>query len=101
MGIELFILHWLYIHTGIPGVGAYYGFWSGIGSDIGELTIVVALCTAIGTFLHRHNCEVKGCWRLQRHATAAGHIVCRKHHPDGPLTSEAVAEAHNAAISNS
>lgn len=73
--------------------GAHYLFWSGIGSDIGELAILGWLYA----FLRKHNCEVQGCWRLGRHTTAAGHVVCRHHHPDGPLTAQQARDAHHAA----
>lgn len=87
------LLHWLAVHTGtINEGGPYYGFWSGFGSDLGEVTLIAAL---LG-MLRQHNCEVKGCPRLGRHLTAAGHRVCRRHHPDGAPTHQQVADAHAA-----
>lgn len=71
--------------------GRWYGFWSGFGSDIGELAIVGALAGMV----RQHNCEVHRCWRLGRHVTAAGQRVCRRHHPDGHLTAEGVRKAHH------
>ena len=86
------LLHW----TGSDNVsGPEYGFWSGFGSDLGEFAIVGSLLALVR---HR-NCEVKGCWRLGRHTTAAGHHVCRKHHPEDHLTAEAVVTAHQEAVS--
>ncbi|HEY1668500.1 MAG TPA: hypothetical protein VGG54_22645 [Trebonia sp.] len=86
--------HALMHALGIDNVsGPQYGFWSGFGSDLGELAIVGGL---LGMY-RRHNCEVKGCWRLGRHRTAAGHSVCRRHHPDDHLTAEQVEAAHYAA----
>ena len=61
--------------------GPWYGWWSGAGSDIAELAIIGGLVN----IARRHNCEVHHCWRIGRHATAGGHQVCRKHHPDGHL----------------
>lgn len=56
-----------------------YQFWSGIGSDIGEVLIFGGLVA----FYHRHNCHVHKCWRLSWHPHPEhGHPVCRKHHPD-------------------
>jgi hypothetical protein len=73
---------WLPHILGIDNLsGRWYGFWSGIGSDLGELAIVGGLVTLVR---HR-NCEVHHCWRLGRHPTDGGHMVCRKHHPDGHL----------------
>jgi hypothetical protein len=88
------LLHWLAVHTGTVGeTGPYYGFWSGFGSDLGEFALIGAIAGAA-----RHvNCEVHGCWRLGRHRTDAGHRTCRKHHPDGHLTAQAVLDAHTAA----
>lgn len=84
-------MNWLLHLLGVDDVaGRWYGFWSGAGSDLGYLGIIAALA-------RRHNCEVKGCWRLGRHATAAGHRVCRYHHPDGHLTAQAVQAAHDDA----
>ena len=37
--------------------GRWYGFWSGFGSDIGELGIIGGL---VGLLRHK-NCHVKGC----------------------------------------
>ncbi len=60
------------------GSGMWYLFWSGIGSDIGELTLLVAAWS----FIRKSNCHVHGCWRVGRHATGDA-TVCRKHHPEG------------------
>jgi hypothetical protein len=88
-------LHWLAVHTGtVNEPGPYYGFWSGFGSDIGELGIIAGLA---GIY-RKHNCEVHGCWRIGRHKTAAGHMVCRRHHPDDKLTVQDVADAHDEAV---
>lgn len=84
---------WLYHWLGISGTGPVYGFWSGFGSDIGEVAIVGGVATVV----RRHNCEVHGCWRLGRHVTAAGHQVCRRHHPDDRLTAESVQADHEKA----
>lgn len=84
--------------TGCPGGVAHnYNFFSGSGSDIGQITLVGSIVALIVTTLRKNNCEVHGCWRLGRHQTAAGHVVCRRHHPDDHLTAEAVAEAHEEA----
>jgi hypothetical protein len=62
-----------------------YEWWSGAGSDLGELTL---LGLAIA-FWHQHNCHIKGCWRLQWHAHPDhGHPCCKKHHPDDPPAAD-------------
>lgn len=89
------IWHWLLHVLGVDDVsGRWYGFWSGFGSDLSEFGLVAALAG----LLRQHNCEVKGCWRLGRHATAAGHHVCRRHHPDDHLTAEDVRRHHHWAL---
>jgi len=86
--------HWLAIHTGADNEpGSYYGFWSGFGSDLSEVAIVGGMITMV----RRHNCEVRGCWRLGRHRTAAGHSVCARHSPSGAPTHEDVLYAHREA----
>lgn len=61
--------------------GPFYGFWSGVGSDVSELAIVAAV---IGMY-RRHNCHVKGCPRIGKHPVeGTPYIVCAKHHPDVP-----------------
>jgi hypothetical protein len=89
------LLHWVAVHTGtVNEPGPYYGFFSGVGSDLGE----VALVGGMVTLVRHRNCEVHRCWRLGRHQTAAGHRVCRRHHPTGHLTAEGVHAAHRQAI---
>jgi hypothetical protein len=90
---------WLWVHTGTGNEpGSYYGFFSGFGSDLGEYTIAGSIVLGILHSFRVHNCEVHGCWRIRRHKTAAGHWVCRKHHPDDKLTANDVIDAHNAAL---
>lgn len=67
--------NWLYHYFGIGGSGPWYAFWSGTGSDIGEITIVGGVVAMV-----RHiNCVHTPCWRLSRHVTADGHKLCRVH----------------------
>lgn len=86
-------MHWLAHFLGTDNLsGAYYGFWSGFGSDLGEFAIAGAL---LGV-LRRYNCEVHGCWRLGRHAVeGTGHRVCRRHNPEGRVTAEHVRERYH------
>lgn len=81
---------WLYHYLGINGSGSWYGWWSGAGSDIGELV----LFGGIYGFYRAHNCHVKGCWRLKRHPVdGTPFVVCGKHHPNVPskITADHVA----------
>ena len=68
-----------------------YNFVSGPLADITLLGGAYAI-------LRRHNCQVKGCWRIGRHPVAGTeHIVCRKHHPHESPTAEQVLAEHAAA----
>jgi hypothetical protein len=74
-------LAWWFLHlTGADnGSGPWYLFWSGAGANLGELTIVIGLAS----LYLRHNCHVKGCWRIGRHPVeGTGYVVCRRHHPE-------------------
>jgi hypothetical protein len=88
---NLWLMHFLGVDS---GSGRWYLFHSGFGANFGEYLIAFGLFGLI----RRHNCEVHRCWRLGRHATAAGHMVCRKHHPDDRLTAQQVAEQNAAAL---
>lgn len=68
----LWIPHWFW-H---PLTGLGYQFWSGIGSDLGEITLLAAI---IGLYRHR-NCHVSGCWRLGHQDPEHGFPACRHHH---------------------
>jgi hypothetical protein len=67
--------------------GRWYLFYSGVGADLGIIGAAYGL-------YRRHNCEIHHCPRLGRHVTAAGARLCRRHHPDGPLTVEQAHSAH-------
>jgi hypothetical protein len=73
-----------------PLHGSGYQFWSGFGSDLGELSILVALCGILWATWRRHNCHVRGCPRIiwKPHGE---HELCRKHHPHSPPTADQVA----------
>jgi len=85
------VQHWLADHTGThiilcgssPCVEQpYYNFWSGFGSDLGEITLLTGLLVVA-----KHvNCHEPGCWRLTAHkmkdpATNVEYKQCHKHHP--------------------
>jgi hypothetical protein len=90
--VPTWLLHFLGLDS---ATGTAYLSWSGFGGDLTEAAVVGAL---IG-LLRKHNCEVARCWRLGRHRTAAGHLVCGRHHPDGAPTSDYIIRAHRRAVS--
>lgn len=88
-------MHWLQHILGLDDPsGRPYLFWSGIAADVSEAFPIVGL---IYVSFRRHNCEIHWCPRLARQTTAAGNRLCRKHHPDGPLTVELAHAAHEEA----
>ena len=81
---------WLYAHL---LTGAWLNFWSGPGSDIGELGILGGLLA----LYRRHTCAQRGCWRWARHDlvdpdTHETHRLCARHHPRGAPTAEHLAD---------
>lgn len=70
------LLHWLAVHTGtVNEAGPWYGFWSGFGSDIGEVALIGAV---LGGY-KKHNCHQHHCWRIGRHVVD-GTPFCNRHH---------------------
>ena len=68
--------HWLFHALGLDSAsGSPYLFWSGFGSDIGELAIVGGLVTLV----RKHNCHQRRCWRVSRHIVD-GSPWCNRHH---------------------
>jgi hypothetical protein len=79
--------HWFALHTGTlhGGPDVYYNFWSGFGSDLGEATLISAVCVGVYTGIRKVNCHTKGCWRISHHALeGTPYILCKHHHPDVP-----------------
>ncbi len=90
--------HWLAIHTGtVNESGPWYGFFSGFGSDIGEVTLIGV---AIGGF-HHLNCASPRCPRLGKHTPdGTTHKMCRKHYKQitgHDVTLEHIHALHHAA----
>lgn len=87
------IWNWILTMTGINNSsGRWYAFWSGFGSDLGELAI-------IGVVWRKVNCHSKGCFRIGLHAVSGTPFVtCAKHHPERKSSTAAtaaeIAQAH-------
>jgi len=92
--------HWFALHTGTlhGGPDVYYNFWSGFGSDLGEATLISAVCVGVYTGMRKVNCHTKGCWRIGHHALeGTPYILCKHHHPDVPnrgATHEDILDQH-------
>jgi hypothetical protein len=66
--------------AGIDNVsGPQYGFWSGVGSVILPPLFSISALGAI--YLRKHNCHVKGCWRLGHTVPGTAYVACYKHNP--------------------
>lgn len=76
--------------------GNQYGFWSGFGSDLGEITLI-----GMGIAWYRnHTCHVDTCHKFGKHQVeGTPYKVCRKHHPSIPkhLTHLHIVKAHKEA----
>ena len=85
--------HWFEVHTGtINESGPYYGFWSGFGSDVGEVTLLAGIVA----IWRQHNCHTRHCWRLAKHEVeGTPYKVCRKCHP---TINEKPTKAHIHAL---
>ena len=81
------VRHWVALHTGIiyGGPDKYYNFWSGFGSDLGEVTLISAVGIGVYTGVRKVNCHAKGCWRIGHHPLdGTPYVLCRHHHPHVP-----------------
>lgn len=59
--------------------GTAYLAWSGILSDLGEVTLVAGLIAVY----RRHNCHARWCLRVGRHSIdGTPYVVCHRHHPE-------------------
>jgi len=94
------VRHWTAFHTGVLNAGPdrYYNFWSGIGSDLGEATLISAVGVGVYTGVRKVNCHTKGCWRIGHHTLdGTPYILCKHHHPHVPskgATHEHILEQH-------
>ena len=87
IGFFAAVRHWFADHTGTlhGGPDIYYNFWSGFGSDLGEATLISAVCVGVYTGVRKVNCHTKGCWRIGHHPLeGTPYILCKHHHPSVP-----------------
>lgn len=73
----LHIWTWFLTATGSSNTsGVQYGFWSGFGSDLGEIALIGSVITLYKT----HNCNVKRCPRIAHHEVGGTtYKTCNKH----------------------
>jgi len=79
MHVISLIWQWLLNFSGtiIPATGSkWYNFWSGFGSDLGEIAIIGSVLA----LFKQHNCTVKGCLRIAHHPVdGTSYKTCHKH----------------------
>lgn len=73
------VLHWLGLDS---ASGPAYLAWSGVVSDLGEVTLLGGLIA----IYRRHHCHTSWCVRFGRHdftdeTTGITYRLCRVHHP--------------------
>ena len=86
----------------LEGVG--YQFWSGVGSDFGQVTLITGLLAVALTWRHHHRCHGDGCRKVGLHRVqGTPHKVCWNHHPvlsqhpRGRVPLHVIHERHHAA----
>jgi len=84
------VLHGLAVFFGLTNPSGHaYSFWSGIGADLGEATII----TGMLALYRKHNCHARGCWRIGKLGVdGTPYVVCHRHHPAHHGTRKATAE---------
>jgi hypothetical protein len=88
-------MHWAAYWLGLDDPnGPVYLFYSGLGSDLTEFGILLALFQ----WYRKSQCHVTGCHKLGlHHVEGTPFVTCRRHHPDEALTAEHVKAAHRKA----
>ncbi len=90
-----------------PLEGFGYQWWSGIGSDLGEVTLITGLAIGFWRTKKHLECHVespKNCHRIGRPVPGTGHRACRAHHPHAQekgtgITAEDILRHHEESES--
>jgi len=83
------VSHWLGLDD---GNGTPYLFYSGIFS---VLVFAGGLAGNAYVTARKHNCHVRGCWRIGRRAVpGTSWLACNRHHPEKPPTHEHMLAVH-------
>lgn len=95
------VQHWISHVSGAQPAGTrgynpvFYNWWSGPGSDLGEVTLIGAVLGSTAMAFRKINCHAKGCPRIGKHAVeGTPYHVCAKHHPDVPDGGASVEHIH-------
>jgi hypothetical protein len=81
-----------------------YNFWSGIGADIGEITLIVSIISGVLWFRRHYQCHEETCSKIGMHhvrgtpfRTCWHHHPVLSQHPRGKVSFAHIQEAHAAA----
>jgi hypothetical protein len=81
--------------------GEGYQWWSGVGSDLGQVTLITGLIVGFWRVRKHLECHVespKNCHRIGRPVAGTGHRACRLHHPNatekGAITEDTIRWHH-------
>jgi hypothetical protein len=91
-----------------PLEGLGYQFWSGIGSDFGQVTLITGLALvfikALRVYRKHTECHVDGCSQHGHVVHGTPYRACDlhdpriTHEPGEPITAEHIATAHRASL---
>ncbi len=90
------LLHLIGVRPAPFAGGGANAFWSGFGSDLGEVVIIGGMVQ----LYRKHTCHVDSprfCWRLGTHPVdGTPYRVCKTHHPRVPdrITAEHIKQVH-------
>jgi hypothetical protein len=79
-----------------PLTGNGYQFWSGIGSDFGELTLITGLAVGFWRTRRHLECHVespRNCRRIGHPVPGTAHRACRRHHPHAATKGSGITAA--------
>jgi hypothetical protein len=110
-GLTEWWANWLWHPMGVCSGTAHqlelcrgYNFWSGIGADIGEITLVVSLISGILWFRRHYQCHEETCRKVGVHRvlgtpyrTCWHHHPVLSNHPHGKVPLAHIHAAHAAA----
>jgi hypothetical protein len=86
----MIVLHWLAVFVGVRN-DSWATWWGGFGADLPEFAIFLVL-------YRKFVCHADTCRRLGVHrVVGTPFTTCRKHHPHGGNSAEAILDAHRHA----
>lgn len=93
------VFNWFEHGSGMTNLsGPEYGFWSGFGSDITELALIITLITGSVKVYQNTRCHVDTCHKHGKYPFQH-YKLCKNHHPNVPdkLTHLHIMKLHKEA----